>query len=374
MIVVNATLAQSAEQSLRKREVVGSIPTGGSAQPRRPRGFFRERGEMRWQQAVERTWQGLNSNALLLGILIALLGVFSLTFLFPQAPVPPSDAAAFTRWLVEIRPLLGNWEKPLTVLGLLSLRHSLWIQVPLALLALSLAVRWISLAEGWRGLSRRQRGARLLVGIGGVAILLGWGAQTRWGWIEPNVIAWQDEAITVPDWGVTLSATAGSRTWLTDRYGVYLLPERWATGVAVQVLDQQGRVLSLVPSTRGAPQERFRFALTPQAPEAYFAAPAAGLIFRLELSPAAEGKLMVQGFRSATGEAVKTVVLQGDEIVPLDGVRLVVTYLPLRHLRVIYNPGAVPQAVGLLILALGAWLQLWPIRAGQTAVFPSGLE
>lgn len=317
---------------------------------------------MRWQQAVERTWQGLNSNALLLGMLIALLGVFSLTFLLPQAPVPASDAAAFTRWLVETRPLLGDWEKPLTVLGLLSLRHSLWIQVPLALLALSLAVRWVALAEGWRGLAGRQRGARLLVGIGGVVLLLGWGAQTRWGWVEPHVIAWQDEAVTVPDWGVTLPATAGSRTWLTDRYGIYLLPEWPAIGATVQVLDQQDQVLPLMPSTRSAPQEQLRFALTPQTPEAYFAVPAAGLVFRLELSAAAAGELTVQGFRSATGQAVKTVVLQGDETVPLDGVRLLVTFLPLRHLRVIYNPGAVPQAVGLLLLALGTFLQLWPAR------------
>ncbi len=90
--------------------------------------------------------------------------------------------------------------------------------------------------------------------------------------------------------------------------------------------------------------------------------PAAGLVFRLELSAAAAGELTVQGFRSATGQAVKTVVLQGDETVPLDGVRLLVTFLPLRHLRVIYNPGAVPQAVGLLLLALGTFLQLWPAR------------
>jgi hypothetical protein len=315
---------------------------------------------MSWQQRAEQAWDWLSEDTFLTRIL-ALLGlILLLSLVLPQAPVFPADKAAFSRWLAEVQPALGRWTAPLTTLGWLSLRSSLWQRSALALLSLAVAVRAAGLVESWPQLVVFERVRRSMICVGGCLLLLGWGMQMTWGWVEPAVITWPGESLILPEQGLTLSPPTGTRRWLRRGYGLYLLHTDTGIGLEAQAWDNAGDPVLLQASTQSAPQESLRLALSAPSPEAYFALPSADLVFRANMqAPPPAASIQIQIYRSSTGELVTETTLSGSGDLFTSNLRLHLESTPLPCLRVIYNPGAPLTALGWLLLAVAGMGKKW---------------
>jgi hypothetical protein len=320
---------------------------------------------MHWREAVERVWKWLIGTAALLEILTALLLVLLLSFVLPQSPVSPADEAAFSRWTASIRPTWGSWVAPLALLHWLSLRTSLWLRIPLALLALVTSARLAHLAATWRERTAAERGCPLLAGVGALLLLAGWAVGLRWGWTVSEVTAWPGEALYLPERGLTYLPVEGDRRLVCHRYGHYLLRDDPDIGWEAKAYDEAGAIVPLATSTRGATQEKVRLVLNPQNPEAYFAIPSAGLIFRASFRQdrvAGDPPLLIQIYRSASGELITETVLRGDGSLLTETLNLQLKSVLLPQMRVVYNPGAPLTATGWLLLFLSGLIG-WRIRA-----------
>ncbi|MEA3397606.1 MAG: hypothetical protein U9R05_09115, partial [Chloroflexota bacterium] len=122
---------------------------------------------MSWRQRAERAWDWFNGPIFLTSILAFLGLILLLSLVLPQAPVTPTDEAAFSRWLAEVQSILGRWTEPLAALGWLSLRSSLWQRSALAMLSLAVAVRAAGLVASWSNLVVFERVRRILICGGG---------------------------------------------------------------------------------------------------------------------------------------------------------------------------------------------------------------
>ncbi|MCD4739267.1 MAG: hypothetical protein K8R89_08415 [Anaerolineae bacterium] len=321
------------------------------------------------QEAVERVWQWLGKSSFLLGILTGLLLLLFLTWFLPQAPLLPQETADFTRWLAEMRATWGKWAKPLAALGLLTIRNSWPQRLLLALLALALTVRLVELVERWGELPLWQRVRRVALSGGGVLLIAGWLLQLGAGWIEPEVSAWPDEVLAVPAHNLLLPAPGAEVAFARRGYGLYLLREREGIGLEVQAMDDAGVPLALLASAHGMPQDRLELALTERAPDAYFALPDAGFIFRASmLHPPPHTEFRVQIYGETESELLTETFFQGNGTLFTTNVRLESVSTPFPQLTVIYNPGAPLTALGWLALAVagGGWL------AGKQGCWPAG--
>lgn len=308
---------------------------------------------MSWRQRAEQAWDWFGGPTFLTGILAFLGLILLLSLVLPQAPVSPADKAAFSRWLAEVQPTLGRWTEPLAALGWLSLRSSLWQRSALALLSLAVAVRAAGLVESWPQLAVCERIRRIMICAGGSLLLLGWGMQLTWGWVEPAVVTWPGESLVLPEQGLTLSPVTGTHRWLRRGYGLYLFHTDTGLGLEAQAWDDAGDPVLLQASTQSAPQESLRLALSAPNPEAYFALPSADLVFRANMqAPPPAASIQIQIYRSSTGELVTETNLSGSGDLFTSNLRLHLESIPLPCRRVIYNPGAPLTALGWLLLAV----------------------
>ena len=320
---------------------------------------------MHWREAIERVWKWLIGTAALLEILTALLLVLFLSFLLPQSPVSPADEAAFSRWTASIRPTWGSWVEPLTLLHWLSLRTSLWLRIPMALLALVTSARVAQLAATWHDHTVAERVCHLSIGFGALLLLVGWAVGLRWGWTVSDVMAWPGEALSLPEQGLMFPSVEADRRFAWYGYAHYLLRDDSGVGLEARAYDETGSLVPLVTSTRGTAQEKVRLVLSPQNPEAYFAIPSAGLIFRASFQQEqgdSDPTLLIQIYRSASGELITETVLRGDGSLLTETLNLQLKSVPLPQMRVVYNPGALLTAAGWLLLFLSGLIG-WRIRA-----------
>jgi len=310
---------------------------------------------MRVQQILNQVWRWLSAHRRLAEALIALLAIQAIVLLLPQAPVTTPLSPVYARWLAGLRPTLKTWTAPLETAGLLMIRTSLWMRVLLAWLALVVAARCGTLLEAWRSLLSPQRWLYILACVAGVLIIGGWGMQTVWGWKQSDVIVWPAAPTVIPERGLTLpprDAVSHIRfiPLPTERYGLYFVPKERSVGLVARAFDEQGQVLPLSPSARDEPQDELRLALTIESPEAYFALPQVGYVFRLSRLREVAAPIQVQVYRSADGELLVETIFQEDGAVFADNVRLDLQRYALPRFEAVYNPGAPFEAVGMLAL------------------------
>lgn len=315
---------------------------------------------MRARQILNQVWQWLGADRRLVETLIALLVIQTVVLFLPQAPVSISTSPVYARWLAGLRPTFKMWTTPLAMAGLLTLRTSLWMRVVLAWLALIVAVRCADLLEHWKESMRSRRWLQVLACVAGVLIIAGWGMQTVWGWKQSDVIVWPTAPITIPERGLTLPArddVSPNRFMplLTGQYGLYFVPKGSSVGLVARALDEQGQVLPLSPSARDEPQDALRLALTVEAPEAYFALPQVGYVFRISRLREAAAPIQVQVYRSADGKLLVETTLQDDGTLLADNVRLELQRNALPRYEAVYNPGASVEAVGMLALLVAVF-------------------
>jgi hypothetical protein len=310
---------------------------------------------MRGRQFVDRVWQWLNEERRLFEILVALLIIELIVYLLPQAPVSPSDGPALFRWLAELRPSLGPWVKPLSTLRLLSIHSSFWMRGLLTLLGLAIAVRVGTLREMWSSLPPQRRWLHGSICAAGLLVIAGWGTQMLWGWKESEVIAWPQQEISISARGISLPPQTGRFHLWSGKYGLYLIPKGESIGLEIQAVDEQGQTLPLEVSTRSEPQGKLLIAFTAQTSDAYFALSKAGYIFRVSQQEGATvPQIRVQAYRFASGELLTETVLDDDGALFVDGLHLQIDIATLPRFEAVYNPGALPEALGVLLLAVGA--------------------
>ncbi len=307
---------------------------------------------MRARQILDKAWRWLGEDRRLVEILVALLIVQALVVLLPQAPISNVTSPGYSRWLAEQRSVLKGWTTPLSALGFLTLRSSVWMRGLLVLLALIVTTRAGDAIEQWHAFSRPRRWLQVLSCVGGMLMMAGWGTQTLWGWKESNIIAWPGEPIAIPDRGLTLTPQHSSGALFTERYGLYLVPKENSVGLIVQAVNEREQVLPLSPSARDEPQDELRIALTDETPEAYFALPEIGFVYRLSRLREDGTPIQAQVYRSADGELRAETLLQGSGVLPADDVQLQITRFALPSFEAVHNPGAPVEGIGMLVLGI----------------------
>lgn len=295
---------------------------------------------MRGKQIAERLWAWLNAPVLLVFPLLLVGCAFLLSLWLPQSPVPLRDAAAFSRWLASVRPQLEPHADWLAAWGLLALQTTLWMRLPLALLALILAARGVALRERWPALSPLARARQLLIALGLAGLLVGWGVQLRWGWVETGILAWPGEPVSLPRSGAALPPSKeGARLRLYR--GVLLFDEALTLGLDVQARNHEGEIVPVQLAARSAAQSEARFILSAQLPDGYFGIPEADLVFRITLQqPPPEPQIQVQIYRSSSGALLTETLLRGSGLIFADKFQFQLNGVFVPQLRAVYDPGA----------------------------------
>jgi hypothetical protein len=295
----------------------------------------------------------LNRPTVLLGTLGVLGLLITLSLLVPQAPAPPSDEAVYSRWYVELRAALGRSAELLSALGWLSIRTSWWQRTFLALLALVLSVRGTRLVERWTELPTLRRVWHLLILCGGFLILTGWGVQMVWGWTEAGVVAWPGERLNLAKHPVELPPLEGAPRIRAQGYGLYTLRQEVGAGLVVQAFGEDDEPVGLTAAVGSEPEQSLRLALDAGNRDAYFALPSAGYTFRANLQALApERVILLQVYRSASGELLTETTFQNEGTLFAEGLRLRLDSVSLPHVRVVYNPGAPLTLVGWALLGV----------------------
>ena len=324
---------------------------------------------MRGRQIPERLWTWLNGTTFLLLPLLWVGGVSLLALWLPQSPVPLSETAAFARWVAGVHTHLDPYTERLASWGLLSLRTTLWLRLPLAWLALVFAARAVALGEQWPAVTRLTRARRLLILLGLCGLLAGWMVQVRWGWSETGLHAWPGETVTLAHTQEILPPTAGSRRVQRYGAGIFVFQEELALGLDVQARDEGGNIVPLLLSSQSTAQERLRLILNSQRPDGYFGIPESDLVFRVTLhQPPPESEFHVQIYRSSSGALITETTLQNGGLIFAEKLQLQLSSLPVPQLRVVYNPGAPFTVAGWGVLAAAAILYAVERRKSRVAV------
>jgi hypothetical protein len=351
---------------------------------------------MRARRVIERLWSWLGEDQRPVEILVVLLLCQLITMLLPQSPFLTSQSPAFTQWVAQLRPVLGNWAQTLSLIGLLNIRSSLLFRIVLAFLGLLIAVRIDMVRASWDTLRNTKRRMILLFCIGGMLIIAGWVAQILWGWAVPEVINWPNTPIVIAEHSITLSARKPWSIFLTEKYGTYLIRTGWAVGLNITAFDENGQSLPMLRSTRDELQDSLQVVLSGSPPEAFFLVPDTQLVYRLhqienkhyapvfvQVYRSASGELLaevpfhgpdiihnssfsVQVYRSASGELLAEVPLQNGPDIIVETTRISMNGLYLPRYRVVYNPGAPIEGVGLVLLLVCVLMRAK--RAGEGRV------
>lgn len=313
---------------------------------------------MRVRRVIDNIWNWLGQDRRAVELFSALLLVQLTTLLLPQSPVPATQSAGFTQWVAQLRPTLGKWVGPLTFFGFLTLRSSIIMRMILAFLGLLVVVRIDYLSASWHTLRPMLRFAALLFCLGGVLIIGGWAIQMIWGWAEPDIVIWPNTPFSVETHNVTLSAKPQHPFLLTEKYGLYLIRTGWGVGLDIKATDSQGNPLPMLRSSKDNLREQLQVILTGSPPEAFFSTPKTELIYRLhQLENGADAPLMAQVYRSASGELLAETPLTDGENLVVEGTSVSITRTKLSRYRLLYNPGAPIEGIGILAIAVSISLQ-----------------
>ncbi len=314
---------------------------------------------MRGRQFMEWLWGRLNGSAFL-KLSLVLVGLISLVSLWlPQAPVPFNETAAFSRWVASIHTRLDPYTEQLAAWGLLSLKTTLWLRLPLALLGLIVAARAAMLYERWRDLAHFTRTRQALLVLGLLGILSGWVIQLRWGWSETGIHAWPGEEVILPRSSYVLPPVGDGPHTPWHGFGLFVFRDEPALGLDIQARNEDGEIVPLLLSSQSAAQEKIRLILSHQLPDGYFGIPEADLVFRVTLQqtlPTTE--FQTQIYRSSSGALITETTLRGGGVIFADKIQLQLDSLSVFQLRAVYNPGAPVTFAGWCLVAISAVLVL----------------
>lgn len=313
---------------------------------------------MRARRLIERFWTWLGQDRRAIEILIALLLVQLTALFLPQSPVPATQSAVFTQWVAQQRPTLGAWVRPLTFLGLLTVRSSLLMRVMLSFLGVLVMVRIDKLRELWKTMRTISRTVSLFFCIGGALVIGGWAAQMVWGWAEPDIVTWPSTPLVIEEHNVTLLSKPPHIFHWTEKYGLYLLRTGWAVGLDITAADPQGNPLLMLRSSKDQLLERLQVIVTGSPPEAFFSTPETELVYRLhQLENRADAPLIAQVYRSASGELLAETPLNEGETLDVEDTSLSIIRTKVPRYRLVYNPGAPIELTGLIAIAMSAGMQ-----------------
>ena len=349
-------------------------------------------------------WQVATSDRLIAALLLGIAAGLAIAAWLPQRPM--ADPVAYARWLSEVQARFGNAAPTMQALGLFTSTHSLGFRALLALLAGCLLLRliesgdrlrqhremgepageWHALADvrlpdvmddlhrwRYRVLSRsplfqadRWPWADLfpLLAQGGALLFLtGLLITHLWGWRVEGLIVQRGQRVPLP----------GTEEWValhegTDRAthspGIMTFVEERGPGVRADATDSSGRSLPLQQIAEADPVTQLTVPLTE---DRYFAIPEAQLVARLTSQPGqvitAHSPVLVQVYRSPSGELVTDTVVAGKTALTVDDVTLAFTDVPYARLSAAFNPGLWPTSAGLVLLGAGMLgSAAWPAR------------
>jgi hypothetical protein len=313
---------------------------------------------MRARRAVERIWSWLGERQRAVEVLVALLFVQLTAFLLPQSPVPATQSTAYTQWVTQLRPALGDWVRPLNIVGLLAVRSSLLIRVVLAFLGLLVAVRIDYLRESWHSMQPVIRRGTMLFCIGSLFVIAGWAAQMLWGWAVPEIVNWPNTPITIAEHNISLSPKTPKSLLWTEKYGVYLIRTGWTAGLDITATDEEGTPLSMLRSSKDELYDNLQVIMTGTPPEAFFLTPETELVYRLyQAEDKYDAAIFAQVYRSASGDLLAEKPLVTGEDLVVETTHISITRLQLPRYRVLYNPGAPVEIIGLIFLLVCVFMQ-----------------
>jgi hypothetical protein len=368
----HATLAQSAEQTLRKRQVLGSIPKGGlgelagKASPIRPRqgAFFlvqQERVMTQTPSALGRrdpwrlVWQTATGDGLLVVLLLAVAVGLLATAWLPQAPTTASNPAAYVLWLSETQARFGEATQAVQALGLFDVVHSFGFRTLLALLGGVLLVRLVE-----RGL----RPFSLLAHGGGLLLLIGLLITHLWSWRVEGLIVHSGERASVPGTASWVALDGGTLA-ITHSAGIAAFVEARGPGARVGATDAQGNPLT-IQQTEDNPLTELTLAL---AEDQRLAIPDAQLIVHMAPqaghSIEAHTPVLVRVRRYPSLRLETEAVVEGDTELAVSDVRLCFTSVPYARVTATFNPGRWPTGIGIMLTIVGlggsiVWLARQP--------------
>ena len=371
-------------------------------------------------------WQIATSDGTLAVASLVIAAALTATAWLPQMSL--DNPFVYAKQLSEAQTRFGEATPAMERLGLFSVTRSIGFRTLLALLAGCLLLRLIegsdwmrksqSLAEPegpWREVvdvrlldavtSLRLRHYRVLgepplfqidrwpwadllptlAHAGGLLLLAGLLVTHLWGWQLEGVIA-QSGGLTGLPGGEKWVALSDDDRSVTHSPGIRTFVEERGPGVRISATDGDGRPLPLQQTLESARATDLTVALAEDpylaTREAHIAIPEAQLVVRLipqpNLDVEAEGPVLVQVYRSPSGELAVETVMEGEAELTVGDATLALTSSPYVRLTATYNPGLWPTAVGLLFLAGGllgsvAWpaRRLW-LRQGEQAVEGTG--
>jgi hypothetical protein len=189
-----------------------------------------------------------------------------------------------------------------------------------------------------------------------VLLLAGLATGQLWGWQQSGLIIHASGRAVVPGRDAWVSLDERGRVSASP--GLRVLSEAYGPGALLRALDGSGNPLQVQESPGTDPVEQLAIALTRDPDlatrDALAAVPEAGLIVRLVpgggANPSAGDAILVQVYRSPSGELASEAV--ADDVVELlvDGVNVQVSSYQYVELSVASDPGAWPAAAGVLLL------------------------
>ena len=350
------------------------------------------------------TWQFLTNDHVVAILLLGIAAGLAIVALLPQ--MRNSDQIAYSRWLSEVQARFGSATSTLQTLGLFTVTQSFVFRTLLALLAGSLLLRSIEHIERlqrnrematprgeWRVLPAvrlpgvlddlRRRRFRVITASplfqadrwpwaelfplfahgGALLILASLLVMHLWGWRTEGLIVQSGERVTVPGsqaW-IALDADAASAT---HSPGIVVLFEERGPGFQAAAFTTEDRPLPLQQRANAEPATQLTLALTE---EQYFAVPEANLIVRLTPQQGrpieAHSPVLVEVYRSPTGQRMTQTVIEGDADLTVEDVTLRLNSVPYARLTATFNPGMWPTGAGLVLLLAGALgSAAWPAR------------
>ena len=321
---------------------------------------------MRVRRVIERVWNWLGEDQRVVEILVVLLLSQLITMLLPQSPVPAIESPVFTQWVAQLRPTLGSWVRPLTFIGLLTVRSSLLFRSMLAFLGLMVAVRIDTLRAFWHTIQNTTRHVTLLFCIGSFMIISGWAVQMLWGWAVPEIINWPNTPVEIAEPALSLSPKTPRSLMWTEKYGIYLLRTGWSVGLEITATDKEGQSLSMLRSSKDDLHDNLQVVLTGAPPEAFFLIAETQLVYRLhQLEDKHNAPIFAQVYRSASGDLLAEAPLIHDEDLVVETTRVSISRMQLPRYRVVYNPGAPVEITGMVLLLVCVFMQAGKVGDGQ---------
>ena len=350
-------------------------------------------------------WSRATSSRLL-GAVLLLLAICLAMFLFiPQVPSDPQEA---TVWMSQIQTRFGSATGLMDALGLFSMWHSPLLRLTLAVLAFILLVRTVDSAgnvlerrrlvedtgEGipvsGRDLGEleshlRRRGyrprlfwgARILqadrwpwadiaeaaVYLGCLFLLLGFVVGDLWGWQEGSIQGRPVEMVVLPD-GQEVLVADGQAGVGEAPPGVRLYLQGTGPELTVESETAGGSPLGLQQAPDGVISTSLQLRLTEAVADTYAAIPSVGLVIRIvpaqEESLEADSPLLVQIFRTPSGEMAQEVVMVGDTSLFEDDIHITVARSYYLVFSASNDPGYWFKVIGLIVTAISLLIQtIW---------------